>query len=299
MLLLVGTIPCNPGHVYSGTVSWTGSHLLVGDDSIAACQGSAAMAFAALEATKVFSAPAPYALFGGDTGGGEGTRAVYRAFEDTLKGLKTTYDERRAQGSLEPFVITFHYLLPVMSLMRHALETIERIVPEALLVADAGGMYAARAAGLSNKFELMTPDVGEIGFLAEKNATHPAYVAEYLFGSEQFDVHELVKKAYALNTASRVLIVKGATDFIAQREAAPSYIIETVSEPNVPELEAIGGTGDTITGLASGLMACGCETADAARRALLGNRMAGNSAKAQVFTPVREIIEHFSSIIQP
>lgn len=298
MLLLVGTVPVHPGEVFAGEVSLREGRFFIGEHELPACQGSAAMALAALSVTEHYNKPAPVALFGGDTGHGDGTRAVYRAFEEVLTKQAELHNARNRGGEKEPFVIVFHYVLPVMSLMKHAHETIKRVVPEALLVADAGGMYAARAAGLGSTFELMTPDVGEIGFLAEKGATHPAYVADYLFGTENFDVPELIKKAYALNTAARVLIVKGSTDYVAVRESAPSHIVATLSEPNIPELEAIGGTGDTITGLASGLMSCGMATQDAAQRALVLNRQAGAALHAQVYSPVSEIISQFASIMQ-
>lgn len=295
MLLLVGTIPVAPGTLFEGDVSFENSVFRVGERELPSCQGSAAMALAALSITKRMGGVAPYALFGGDTGGGEGTRAVYRRFEETLSAVIKRRQERREKGIEEPLVITFHYLLPVMSLMKHALETVERLAPDALLVADAGGMYAARAAGLSHAFALLTPDVGEIGFLAEKDATHPAYVADYLFGTDKFDVPALIAKAYELNTASDVLLVKGSTDYVATREAAPHYVVTTIDYPDVPELEAIGGTGDTITGLASGFMSAGLSPLDAAEGALAMNRRAGKLCHAQVYTPVLELIKTFES----
>ena len=297
MLLLVGTVPVQPGEVFEGPVSYDAGVFCVGAHELPPCQGSAAMALAALSITTGLDACAPYAIFGGDAGGGEGTRAVYKRFEDALKRVVALHEEHRAAGGNEPLVITFHYLLPVMSLMKHALAAIDRLAPEALLVADAGGMYAARAAGLSHRFELLTPDVGEIGFLAEPEATHPAYVAEYLFGTDAFDVPKLIDKAYELGTASEVLIVKGSKDYVAARSAAPHYIVSTIDYPDVPELEAIGGTGDTITGLASGYMSVGLDTQDAAFGALALNRRAGQKINAQVYTPVIEIIEAFGTAL--
>ena len=299
MLLLVGTITVHAGEVFCGPVGVRNGKFYVAETELPACQGSAAMAMAAFSVTQHFGMPDPVALFGGDSGHGDGTRAVYRAFEETLTSQVLARNKRVEQGVDEPIVIVFHYLLPVMSLMKHAFETIQRIAPEALLVADAGGMYAARAAGLGGKFELMTPDVGEIGFLAEEGATHPASVADYLFGTENFDVKQLVEKAYALNTAARVLIVKGSTDYVASRDSAPHHLVATLSEPNIPELEAIGGTGDTITGLSGAFMSCGLGTVEAARKALKLNREAGAKLHAQVYTSVSKIIAEFGSIMHP
>lgn len=295
MLFLVGTLPVSPGEVFEGDVSFKQGIFRIGDHELPPCQGSSAMALAALSVTDSMKAAAPYALFGGDTGGGEGTRAIFKQFEEALAHVARRHEEHLASGWHEPLVVTFHYMLPIMSLMKHAVEAVEQIAPHALLVADAGGMYAARAAGLSGRFELLTPDVGEIGFLAETEATHPAYVAEYLFGTEKFDVPTLIEKAYELGTASKVLIVKGSMDYVAAKSAAPHYIVSTLDYPDVPELEAIGGTGDTITGLASGYLSIGQETQDAAFGALAMNRRAGQKIGAQVFTPVLEIIEAFGA----
>lgn len=284
-LLVVGTIPFHPGELFEGRVAYENEILTVGDVAVPDCQGTAAMLMAALQVTKHFASAPPYAVLGGDIGAGDGTRAAYAALTKLLE----------SDGE-KPSVIAFHYVQPIMSLMRHALEKIQEVSPQSRLVADAGGMYAARAAGLSSGFDLLTPDVGEIGFLAEPGATHPAYVANYLFGQEAFDPVRLIDEAYALGTASRVLIVKGSTDYVATASAAP-HITATIHEPDIPELEAIGGTGDTVVGLASGLMSTGVETEQAAIAALRINRLAGQKIVAQVYTPVREMIRAFRGTI--
>jgi len=40
-------------------------------------------------------------------------------------------------------------------------------------------MYAAKAASLTHHFTVMTPDAGETAFLADENATHPAYIKRH------------------------------------------------------------------------------------------------------------------------
>jgi NAD(P)H-hydrate repair Nnr-like enzyme with NAD(P)H-hydrate dehydratase domain len=202
--------------------------------------------------------PPPHALVAGDIGRGDGTRHVYERLLDTVERIR-------------PSVIAFHYMQPVMALMRKAVEGLAEVAPDALLVADAGGMYAAKAAGLASRFELMTPDVGEVGFLADPKVTHPAYVSHYLFGNEDFDPVKLAASAHETGGAARVLLIKGVRDHIALE----GDIAEVVDEPCVPELEAIGGTGDTVAGLASAFMAAGFPTVDAARCACLANREAG------------------------
>jgi NAD(P)H-hydrate repair Nnr-like enzyme with NAD(P)H-hydrate dehydratase domain len=137
-------------------------------------------------------------------------------------------------------------------------------------------MYAAKAAGLASHFELMTPDVGEVGFLADPDVTHPAYVSHYLFGTVDFDPVALARKAYETGGSSRVLLIKGARDHVA----AAGEIVGVVDEPCVPELEAIGGTGDTLTGLSSAFLAAGFPTVDAALCASRSNREAGSVMRA-------------------
>jgi len=68
----------------------------------------------------------------------------------------------------------------------------------------------------------------------------------------------------------------------------------TISEPNVPELEAIGGTGDTITGLVSAFAYAGLELPEAAIIDAKSNRMAGKLAQATPATKVRQVIEQLA-----
>lgn len=260
-LLVVATIPTAAGHVVCGEVARDETGRLTVDGSpLDACQGSSAMLGAALAVTSYLGVEPPVALLGGDLGRGEGTRAVYAR-------LRHEVEERK------PDVLAFHYLQPIMALMRDAIEWLGPLVAagDVRLVADAGGMYAAKSAGLASHFDLMTPDVGEVGFLADERATHPAYVSNYLFGTEGFDPIEFARLAHERGGSGNVLLIKGSTDHIAEK----GVVRVSVSEPCVPELEAIGGTGDTITGLASAFMGAGFPTLEAAVCAARANRTAG------------------------
>lgn len=258
-LLAVATYPVVEGPVLEGPVTIDADGAVaVGGVLVPSSQGTAAMLGAAAQVSRHLGTPAPYALVAGDIGRGDGTRAVYERLPEVAAGL-------------QPSVIAFHYMQPVMALMRRALEQLAEVAPGAQLVADAGGMYAAKAAGIASRFELMTPDVGEVGFLADPAVTHPAYVSHYLFGTEGFDPAVLASRAHETGGAARVLLVKGATDVVVRE----GVVAEEIAEPCVPELEAIGGTGDTVTGLASAFVAAGFPTVDAARCACLANREAG------------------------
>jgi NAD(P)H-hydrate repair Nnr-like enzyme with NAD(P)H-hydrate dehydratase domain len=262
-LLVVATYPISGGPVLSGRVHSEAGVLHVAGSPVPASQGTSAMLGAALAVSGYLETPAPHALIAGDIGRGDGTRAVYARLMEVTEEVR-------------PSVIAFHYMQPVMALIRQAVCDIAERLPDVLLVADAGGMYAAKAAGVADRFELMTPDVGEVGFLADPQATHPAYVSHYLFGTASFDTPGLVRMAADSGGSARVLLVKGKTDHISLR----GDVVGAVDRPAVPALEAIGGTGDTITGLAAGFMAAGFPTVHAALCASRANRHAGVSMGA-------------------
>jgi len=75
-------------------------------------------------------------------------------------------------------------------------------------------------------------------------------------------------------------------------------ILATIAEPDVPELEAIGGTGDTITGLVAALAYAGLELHEAAIVAAKTNRMAGKLAGASPVSKVGEIIDQFNVVFE-
>jgi ADP-dependent NAD(P)H-hydrate dehydratase / NAD(P)H-hydrate epimerase len=258
-LLVVATYPVSGGHSLEGPVAleFDGT-LTIAGERIPASQGTSAMLGAACQVCSYLGVEPPMALVAGDIGRGDGTRAVFARLAEVC-------------ARTSPSVVAFHYMQPIMALMRHAVAELTESAPDATLMADAGGMYAAKAAGLAPSFELMTPDVGEVGFLADPDVTHPAYVSHYLFGTKGFDPVELARKAADTGGSSRVLLIKGVRDHIA----ADGEVVEVVGEPCVPELEAIGGTGDTITGLAAAFLGAGFPTLDAAVCASRSNRAAG------------------------
>jgi ADP-dependent NAD(P)H-hydrate dehydratase / NAD(P)H-hydrate epimerase len=264
-LLVVATYPASGGRVLEGPVALESDGMLTIDGKhIPASQGTSAMLGAACQVCDYLGVEPPVALVAGDIGRGDGTRAVFARLAEVC--------ERTA-----PTVVAFHYMQPIMALMRHAVAELAECASDTTLMADAGGMYAAKAAGLAPRFELMTPDVGEVGFLADPDVTHPAYVSHYLFGTNGFDPVELARKAADTGGSSSVLLIKGVRDHIAR----DGDIVEVVEAPCVPELEAIGGTGDTITGLAAAFLGAGFPTVEAAVCASRSNRAAGAAMGAR------------------
>jgi len=215
----------------------------------------------------------------GDIGEGGGSREIYEYLIQNV-------------ASLCPAVLALHYCLPDMAMMRRLCQAVKGCRQRPLLVADAGSMYAAKAAGLAPEFDIFTPDVSELAFLADREATHPAYVNHHLFCADITQAPALIIDAYRQRSAPGILLVKGATDYIARR----GDIVATVTEPDVPELEAIGGTGDTITGLLTAFAEAGLGLAEAAILAAKANRMAGKFARATPAIRVRQVISQFPSV---
>jgi hypothetical protein len=281
MMLIAGTVPVRDFPLTIGRVVLEGEDLVVEGRRIPSAQGSGAMIGAALAAVDYLKLEAPQVVVAGDTGQGKGTREIYEYLIQKVSDIC-------------PQVMVLHYCLPIMALMRRLCESIQRCPDKVTTVADAGSMYAAKAAGLAPHFDIFTPDATEMAFLADPDATHPAYIARHLFDADLGRTPELIAAAYEHKNAARLLLVKGATDYVVDG----GDIVASVDEPNVPALEAVGGTGDTITGLVSAFVYAGLELHEAAIIAARSNRMAGKFAQATPATRVREIIGQFRAVFE-
>ena len=278
-MLVVATYPQDKGPTLLDRVRFdaTQTCVFIGDTRLENAQGISALLGAAYQAALPDESSEIYALLGGDIGKGDGTRAVFKEFRHTVK-------------EIQPDIIVFHYMQPIMALMKQAMKDLDELDVRPLLIADAGGMYSAKAAGVAERFELMTPDIGEIGFLAEEHVPHPAYVSHFLFGTQDFDPLAMAQKAYSHNSAARVLLVKGATDTIVVN----GELFATLNEPCLPVLEAIGGTGDTLAGLCAGIMLTGVSTPEAVLEACALNRKTGMLAQVDPSKHASDIIAHIS-----
>ena len=87
--------------------------------------------------------------------------------------------------------------------------------------------------------------------------------------------------------------MKGPVDYIVSN----GKILEAISEPNTPVLEAIGGTGDTITGIVSALISGGIGPARACLVASKANRLAGQLCNPTPATRVFEIVNKIDDAI--
>lgn len=280
-MLIAGTVPQEDLPLIKGTVRREGDVLKVNDYALPCTQGTSAMVSAALTTTSYLGLEPPRVLLVGDIGKGKGSRELYQYLIDRITDLS-------------PRVLALHYCLPIVRLMQKFYSSVEKCKKKPLLIADAGSMYAAKAAGVASRFDIFTPDLSEISFLADPEAVHPAYISHHLFSNDSKRIPELIKKAYSNKAAAKVLLVKGAVDYIAKS----GEIIETVEEPNIPELECIGGTGDTITGIVTALAYAELELEDAAIISAKANRVAGQMSKATPATKVGEVIDYLPSVFK-
>ena len=75
--------------------------------------------------------------------------------------------------------------------------------------------------------------------------------------------------------------------------ADENQILATIDRPSFEAMEAIGGTGDTLTGILSALCAAGFPPAEAAILAAKANRVAGRFVD---LTPETQIVELIDAI---
>ena len=203
MLLICGTIPDPDISLITGEAAFNGNELSVNDFTINCTQGTAALISAACVAAEHLHQPRPRVVLAGDTGSGKGSRILY---EYLINNLFAT----------APDVLVMHYILPIMGLMKKVTKAAHECEKKPVMIADASSMYAAKAAGLAPVFDIFTPDLSEMAFLADPEAYHPAYISRHLFAAETAQVPELIESAYINKNATKTMLVKGAVDYIAE-----------------------------------------------------------------------------------
>jgi len=279
MMLLAGTFPDSDLPLTVAEVRVQDGSLVIDGRLLPCMQGTGAMMGAALAVTEYLKLDPPHAIVAGDIGQGKGSRAIY---EYLIQNVKT----------LAPEVLVLHYWLPDMELTRRLCQAVDQCETRPVMVADAASMYSAKAAGMAPSFDIFTPDATEMAFLADPDATHPAYIARHLFDTDITQTPGLVETAYANRSAAKLLLVKGAIDYVVRN----GEIVATIDDPDVPVLEAIGGTGDTITGLVSAFVYAGLEPHHAAIIAARANRMAGQFAAATPAHKIGHVIDQFPAV---
>jgi hypothetical protein len=280
MLCIVGTVPDAGFPLVAGPVQLKDGHLVVGDRTVAIHRGTPALVGAVLAAAAILPLPPVEAWLVGDIGRGEGSRRLYAHLEAELPRHPWT-------------VVVFHYLQPDVDWHNRVLFAVEKIRPRPVRIADAGFMYAAKMSGQARQYDLFTPDAGELAFLADEDAPHPFYTRGFILHQEE-RVPELIQRAYHHANAARWLLVKGRTDYLADRGG----IHETVDAPASPAMEAMGGTGDTLTGLAAALAASGIPVDRAAILAARVNRLAGHLANPTPATQIEAMVRRIPAALK-
>jgi hypothetical protein len=273
MHAVVGTVPEKDFPLVYGVAEIRGRMLHVEGRSVPINRGTAALIGAAAAAGRVLGASPVFAFLAGDIGLGHGSRRLYEFLSRRL--IDFNFE-----------AITFHYLLPDVDWHNRVLFALEAMRPRPVLIADAGFMYAAKMSGESEAYDLFTPDAGELAFLADEDAPHPFYTRGFILHDSN-DVPDLVRRAYRHRNAARYLLVKGEQDYVADSGG----VLSIVDGPSVEAMEAIGGTGDTVTGLVAALIASGRSIPEAAAIAARANRWAGVYAEPTPATQVIEIID--------
>jgi hypothetical protein len=258
MMLLAGTVPLEDFPLCQGEATLDGNRIGVDGRSFPVGMGSGAMIHAAMETLSFFGKDKPHLLLVGDRGEATGSRKLYRKLEEII-------------GRQPPAILVMHYIQPIVTLMDSLCRTILKGTSKPVMIADAGSLYAAKAAGRARDFDILTPDLAEMKFLADSTAMHPAYVSNFFLQTGKSDVPDLIRRAWLENNAPRYLLVKGKTDYVAEE----GKVIHRVSTPDLPLLEPIGGTGDTITGIAAALVHCCYPMDEALLIACRVNREAG------------------------
>ena len=272
--LIVGTVPREDVPVLDSQCSIENGTLRIGNYSITPARGTPALLAAAYYASQALGMYPPTALIAGDTGRGDGSARLYQALLERL--------DRTA----EPLMV-FHYLQPDIDWHNRVFLKIEELEQKPIMVADAGWMYVAKMSGLAPSYDLFTPDVGEMAFLADEDAPHPFYTRGFLLQDEE-EAPELIERAYAHENAARHLLVKGRCDYIASADG----IIAKVCEPCVEAMEPIGGTGDSLTGIVAALIHSGRSVPDAARIGAQTNRMLGLITNPTPASSIAELLPY-------
>ena len=279
MLVIVGTVPDPQLPLVAGPATLADGQLQVGGRRFAVHRGTPALLAAAVRAAQCLPDILVYAFLVGDIGKGQGSRLLYAHLAEHLSGLSCR-------------VLTFHYLQPDVDWHARVLWAAEAMTPRPLLIADAGFMYAAKMSGLAAHYDFFTPDAGELAFLADEQAPHPFYTRGFLL-HEADQAPDLIHRACQHGNAARYLLVKGATDLVAR----DGQVLRRISSPSFPAMEAIGGTGDSLTGLLSAICCAGIEPQAAATMAAQCNRCCGDIAGLSPATQIASLIERIPAVL--
>lgn len=262
-------------------------------------RGTEALAASAWHAMQHSTAQAPCELcllLAQDIGDGVGSRAVYARLIELL--IQNRHKKHDGAKEMSIKGITFHYLFPDVDWHNRILMALEHCQPKPVLVADAGFMYVAKMSGYADHYDLFTPDIGELAFLADEKAPHPFYTRGFLLEQDNPDnVKTLLSRAYEHGNMAKHCIIKGSVDHLAME----GQIVARIPDEDhpilgVPAMEAIGGTGDLVTGFVTGFLAARLSMEQASLKAVCANRMLASHAQPTPATQVGELLRYVDAI---
>lgn len=274
MLLLAGSVPVEHLPLLIGPIEVTSKGITIDGHELFINRGNEAMMTAACLVCREYGVDPPVGMVAGDIGKREGSIAIYKHLAKHLPEMGVK-------------VLTLHYIMPDLKLNKAILATIDTMVEKPIMIADAGSMYVAKAGGDAHYYDVFTPDLGETAFLADDKADHPSFTRGFIFHMED-DVPELIRRAYEGKNATPTMFVKGKIDYICQ----DGEIVDTIDQPSVETMEPIGGTGDLITGMISGLIYAGLSPVESCRIAGRVNRIAGELTQPTPATQIDEILRY-------
>lgn len=280
MLAVVGTVPDPDFPLAVGRVDMVGDKLRIDGKLIPVNRGTPALLGAMVNTLKVLGQKDIIGFMVGDIGLGDGSRNLYQYLVDN-------------SSQMDFQAIVFHYLQPDVDWHNKILFMLNDLEKKPVMIADAGFMYAAKMSGQAQSYDLFTPDVGELSFLADEMAPHPFYTRGFILHDDN-QVPDLIGRAYLHGNAAKNLLVKGATDYIADKNG----VVFSVNSPIAEAMEAMGGTGDTVTGIVTALAGTGMPILKAAKIAAKVNRVAGFNANPTPATQVSQIIQQIPQALE-
>jgi len=280
MLSIVGTIPDDTFPLVEGIVKTDHNDICIGQRRIPVTRGTPALIASAVKTAEYLGNNNIHACLIGDTGLGHGSRKLYKYLTENITKWESS-------------TIVFHYMLPDSDWHNRVLFAVDDMPKRPIMIADAGFMYAAKMSGQAEAYDLFTPDAGELAFLADKTAPHPFYTRGFLLHEENH-APDLIKRAYKNHNAAKHLLIKGKKDYIANSKG----ILKIIEDPSIEAMEAIGGTGDMVTGIASGLIESGIDIIKSASNAAYINRLTGELTNPSPATQVIVIIQNIHKSLQ-
>jgi len=268
-MIIAGTMPIKDLELIEGKPILKGDKIIINNKEFPVSMGTGALIGAVLKTLEYFENEDVKVITAGDIGEGDGSLKIY----DKLK-------------EIDDDLLIIHYIKPKIS-------KIKEIDFSPKIVADAGGMYAAKAANIGDRFYLFLPDVGELAFLADEKASHPAYVRGFISEIDDREVPQLIEKAYKLKMP-KYMVVKGETDYVVKE----GEVIDKIKEPKIEAMECIGGTGDTLTGIIASLINVGFSAEEAMSLGCKINRKLGEIVNAKPDTQIIEIINAIPNVLR-